>query len=69
MRSTPGRGLPGGKKSGQMGNERVTVQNLRVIKIDTENNLIVVKGQVPGPTNGLVYLSNAKKKAPKKKQS
>jgi large subunit ribosomal protein L3 len=67
MRSTPGRGLPGGKKAGQMGNERVTVQNLQVIKVDPENHLILVKGQVPGPRNGLVYLSQAKKKMPKKK--
>lgn len=66
MRSTPGRGLPGGKKAGQMGNERVTVQNLQVVKVDTENHLIVVKGQVPGPRNGLVYLTQAKKKMPKK---
>lgn len=66
MRSTPGRGLPGGKKAGQMGNERVTVQNLEVVRVDSENNLIIVKGQVPGPRNGLVYLSQAKKKMPKK---
>lgn len=66
MRSTPGRGLPGGKKAGQMGNEQVTVQNLRVVKIDAENQLIIVKGQVPGPRNGLVYISQAKKKLPKK---
>lgn len=62
MRSTPGRGLPGGKKAGQMGNQRVTVQNLQVVKIDIENHLIVVKGQVPGPRHGLVYLTQAKKK-------
>lgn len=62
MRSTPGRGLPGGKKAGQMGGERITVQNLRVVRIDKEDNLIIVKGQVPGPRNGLVYLSKAKKK-------
>ncbi|MBS4164282.1 50S ribosomal protein L3 [Candidatus Protochlamydia amoebophila] len=66
MRSTPGRGLPGGKKAGQMGNERVTVQNLRVVKVDSENHVIVVKGQVPGPRNGLVYITQAKKLAKKK---
>jgi large subunit ribosomal protein L3 len=66
MRSTPGRGLPGGKKAGQMGNERVTVQNLQVVKVDPENHLIVIKGQVPGPRNGLVYLTQAKKKMLKK---
>lgn len=62
MRSTPGRGLPGGKKSGQMGNKQVTVQNLRVVKVDVENNLIIVKGQVPGANNGLVYIKQAVKK-------
>ncbi len=67
MRSTPGRGLPGGKKAGQMGNERVTVQNLQVIKVDVENNVVLVKGQVPGPRNGLVYLTQAKKKKMSKK--
>lgn len=66
MRSTPGRGLPGGKKAGQMGNERITVQNLQVIKVDPANNLILVKGQVPGPRNGLVYLRQAVKKKSKK---
>ncbi|WP_068466999.1 50S ribosomal protein L3 [Candidatus Protochlamydia phocaeensis] len=66
MRSTPGRALPGGKKAGQMGNERITVQNLRVVKVDPENHVIVVKGQVPGPRNGLVYITQAKKKMPKK---
>ncbi len=66
MRSTPGRGLPGGKKAGQMGNERITVQNLQVVKVDAENQVILVKGQVPGPRNGLVYLTQAKKKISKK---
>lgn len=66
MRSTPGRALPGGKKAGQMGNERITVQNLQVVKIDPENHLILIRGQVPGPRNGLVYLREAKKKKPKK---
>ncbi len=68
MRSTPGRCLPGGKKAGHMGNERVTVQNLEVVKIDASNHVILVKGQVPGPRNGLVYLSRAEKKREKKRQ-
>lgn len=67
MRSTPGRGLPGGKKAGQMGRENVTVQNLKVVMINKDENFIVVKGQVPGPNNGLVYLAQAKKKHQKKK--
>lgn len=66
MRSTPGRGLPGGKKAGQMGNERVTVQNLQVVRVDVENHLVLVKGQVPGPKNGLVYLKPAIKKVASK---
>lgn len=67
MRSTPGRGLPGGKKAGQMGLERVTVQNLQVVKVDMENQVILVKGQVPGPRDGLVYIKRAEKKQAKKK--
>lgn len=69
MRSTPGRGLPGGKKAGHMGFERVTVQNLKVVRIEKEDNLIIVKGQVPGPRNGLVYISQAKKKQGNTKQA
>lgn len=63
MRSTPGRCLPGQKKSGRMGNEMVTVQSLRVIRVDQEKNVIIIEGAVPGPRNGLVYISKAKKKA------
>jgi large subunit ribosomal protein L3 len=62
MRSSPGRGLPGGKKAGQMGNERVTIQNLKVVMVNEEDHLIVVQGQVPGPKNGLVTISPAVKK-------
>jgi large subunit ribosomal protein L3 len=60
MRSTPGRCLPGGKRASHMGLDKKTVQNLKVIKV--ENNLLIVKGQVPGPRNGLVYINKAKKK-------
>lgn len=69
MRSSPGRGLPGGKKAGHMGYEKVTIQNLKVVMVDPEAKVIVVEGQVPGPRNGLVFLSAAKKKqtAAKKK--
>jgi large subunit ribosomal protein L3 len=62
MRSTPGRCLPNGPRASHMGDERVTVQNLKVVMIKEEDNLIVVKGQVPGPRNGLVYLQEAKKR-------
>jgi large subunit ribosomal protein L3 len=46
---------------GQYGNEQVTVQNLKVVKIDSENNLIAVKGAVPGAKNGIVFVRNSVK--------
>ena len=67
MRSTPGRCLPGVKKAGRMGGDVVTVQNLRVVKIDEEKNIVLVEGAVSGPINGLVYLTKAIKKVNKKK--
>ncbi len=67
MRSTPGRGLPGQKKAGHMGCERVTVQNLRVLGVDEGRNLIIVEGAIPGPRGGLVSIAPARKKKQKKK--
>jgi large subunit ribosomal protein L3 len=63
MRSSPGRCFPGGKRASHMGHEKVTVQNLKVLEVNEEDNLIVVKGSVPGPKNGLVTLSKAVKRA------
>lgn len=54
--STPARVFPGMRMGGQMGNERVKVQNLRVLKIDEENNLLVVNGAVPGPKGSIVKI-------------
>lgn len=68
MRSTPGRCLPGGKMASHMGYDRVTVQNIQVVKVDAEQNIIVLKGQVPGPSNGLVYITDAEKKKISKKK-
>lgn len=62
MRSSPGRCLPGQKMPGHMGAEKVTTQNLRVVKVDPKENVIVVEGSVPGPTNGLVYIASAVKR-------
>ncbi len=62
MRSTPGRCLPGQKKAGHMGDERVTIQNLRIVQIDEEKNIIVVEGAIPGARGGLVYITRAVKK-------
>ncbi|MCF8256923.1 MAG: 50S ribosomal protein L3 [Flavobacteriales bacterium] len=54
--STPARVFPGMRMAGQMGNERVKVQNLRVLKVDAANNLLVVSGAVPGPKGGFVQI-------------
>ena len=54
--SYPGRVFPGKKMPGQMGNERVTVKNLTIVAVDVENNLLLVKGAVPGAKDGLVAL-------------
>lgn len=67
MRSTPGRCLPGVKKAGRMGGDVVTVQNLRVVMVDEAKHMIIVEGAVPGPLNGLVYVTKAKKKTVNKK--
>ena len=47
--------------AGQMGNEQVTIENLEVVKVDAELNMIVIKGAIPGPKGGLVYLRNTVK--------
>jgi large subunit ribosomal protein L3 len=62
MRTSPGRCLPGQKKAGRMGGEQVTVQSLKVFKIDQEKGLILVRGSIPGASGGLVYIQKAKKK-------
>ncbi|GGJ75281.1 large subunit ribosomal protein L3 [Anoxybacillus voinovskiensis] len=46
---------------GRMGGERVTVQNLKIVKVDTERNLLLIKGNVPGPNKGLVVIKSAVK--------
>ena len=61
--STPSRIFKGKKMPGHMGAVKVTVQNLEVVKVDVENNLIAVKGAIPGPKNGTVTVVNAVKKA------
>ena len=55
--------VPKGKKmAGRLGNENVTVQNLRVVKFDVENNLLLVKGAIPGPKNGYLVIKKSVKK-------
>jgi large subunit ribosomal protein L3 len=48
--------------AGRMGNDRVSIQNLRVVSVDAERNLIMVKGAVPGPTKGSLIIRKAVKK-------
>ena len=55
----PSRIFKGKNGAGQMGNEQVTVLNLDVVKVDDENNLIAVRGAIPGPKGGVVYLRNS----------
>ena len=52
--SYPGRVFKGHRMAGRMGNERVTVQNLEVIRVDADNSFLLIKGAIPGPKNGLV---------------
>ncbi len=59
----PARIFKGKKMAGHLGTERVTVQNLSVVKVDSENNLIAIKGSVPGPKGGIVVIADSVKKA------
>ncbi|MGN1034534.1 MAG: 50S ribosomal protein L3 [Oscillospiraceae bacterium] len=60
--SDPSRVMKGKKMAGHLGAEKVTVQNLRVAELDLENNLMLIKGAVPGPKGGIVYITNSIKK-------
>ena len=59
--SDPSRVFKGKKLAGHLGAERVTVQNLDIVKVDAENNLIAIKGAIPGPKGGYVVIADAKK--------
>ena len=59
--STPSKVVKGKKMAGHLGAERVTVQNLDVVKVDVENNIIAVKGAVPGPKGGIVVIADTVK--------
>ena len=61
MATHPAKVFKGKKMAGHLGNERVTVQNLSVVKVDAENNIIAVKGAVPGPKGGIVVLFDSVK--------
>lgn len=59
--ATPGRVFKGMRMAGRMGNDRVTVQNLKVLRVDTERNLLLVEGSVPGANEGVVIVQRAVK--------
>ena len=59
--STPSRVWKGKKMAGHLGTEKVTVQNLAVVKVDAENNLIAIKGAIPGPNGGTVVIKDSVK--------
>ena len=59
--SSPSRIYKGKGMAGHMGAERVTVQNLEIVKVDAENNLIAIKGAIPGPKGGIVTIVNSVK--------
>ncbi|MBR4761748.1 MAG: 50S ribosomal protein L3 [Clostridia bacterium] len=59
--SSPSRVFKGKKMAGHLGHERVTIQNLNVVKVDAEKNIIAVKGAVPGPKGGIVVLFDSVK--------
>jgi large subunit ribosomal protein L3 len=59
--TTPGRVYKGARSAGRMGNERVTVQALKIVLVDTERNLLGVRGAIPGGKGGLVMIKEARK--------
>jgi large subunit ribosomal protein L3 len=65
--TTPGRVLKGTRRAGQLGAVRVTASNLDVIQVDPERNLITVRGAVPGPKSGLIFIKKARKQPKAKK--
>jgi large subunit ribosomal protein L3 len=69
QRQTPGRVFPGKRMSGHLGDVRRTTINLEVVRVDTERNLLLVKGAVPGAENGRLIVSTAAKGQPKPVQA
>ncbi|MGC6177765.1 50S ribosomal protein L3 [Lacrimispora sp. 38-1] len=61
--SDPSKVFKGKKMPGQMGNKKVTIQNLEIVRVDAENNLILVKGAIPGPKKSLVTIKETVKAA------
>ena len=59
----PGRVFKGKKMAGRMGNKKVTKQNLKIIEIDEQNKLLILKGSVPGKKNSIIYLKDSVKRS------
>ena len=59
--SSPGRVFKGKKLPGHMGNKKVTIQKLDIVKVDAERNLLLIKGSVPGPKGGLLTVKDSVK--------
>jgi len=59
--TSPGRVMKGKKMAGRMGGERITTQNLEIVRVDADKNLILVKGAVPGPKGGVLFIKNTVK--------
>jgi large subunit ribosomal protein L3 len=64
MCATPGRTFKGTRMAGRMGGERVTVQNLEIVGVDTKNQLLLVRGAIPGPNGSIVFIKSAVKAGP-----
>ncbi len=67
--TTPGRVYKGLRMAGHMGDERVTVQNLKVIEVDPERNLLLLEGAVPGSRNSVIFVRKAVKSVGRKKKA
>nr|YP_009395419.1 ribosomal protein L3 [Polysiphonia infestans]ARW64399.1 ribosomal protein L3 [Polysiphonia infestans] len=57
--TTPGRVFPGKKMAGRMGNNKTTIKNIKVVKIDQENNILIIKGSVPGKKGNIIYINKS----------
>ena len=62
QRQDPGKVFKGKKMAGHMGSKKVTIQNLKVIEVDEENSLLIIKGSVPGKKNSIIFIRDSVKK-------
>lgn len=66
--ATPGRVFKGMRMAGHMGHERVTIQNLKIMRVDTDRNLLLIEGSVPGPNKGLLIIRRSVKVKARREQ-